>query len=96
MTDDDRPDIKECTRFLTKYCPKWYEIGLKLGLKATLLDVIKLDNYMKHRDCLRVTLQKWLSQYPHADWKGLELAITNTMREAGDLEPLTMEESEYV
>ena len=42
-----------------------------------------------------VTLQNWLKQNPHADWKGLELAITNTMREAGDLEPLTMEESQY-
>ena len=95
MTDDDQPSIKECTRFLTKYCPKWYEIGLKLGLKATLLDVIKLDHYMKYRECFMVTLQNWLKQNPHADWKGLELAITNTMREAGDLEPLTMEESQY-
>lgn len=85
--------MKELTRFLTKHCPLWMEIGLKLGLKQSVLDVIKLDNYMKHRDCFRITLQKWLEQNVHADWKTLELAITNAARESRDLDALNMEAS---
>ena len=83
-------------RFITRYTPLWYEIGIKLGLKTALLDVIKLDHYMKHRECFRVTLQKWLEQNSRADWKTLELAITNAKREDGNLEALTMEESQFV
>jgi len=86
--------MKELSRFLTKFCPHWNDIGINLGLKQTVLDVIKLDNYMKHRECFRVTLQKWLEQNVHADWKTLELAITNAKRGTSDLLPLSMEESE--
>ena len=93
MSDNSRPTMKECTRFLTQHCPHWYEIGLKLGLRQALLDVIKLDNYMKHRDCFRITIQKWLEQNVNADWKTLELAITNAKREVGALDRLTMDES---
>ena len=85
--------MKELTKFLTRFCPLWVEIGLKLGLRQTLLDVIKLDNPLKHRDCFRITLQKWLEQNTRADWKTLELAITNATRESKDLNALTMEES---
>ena len=85
--------MKELTRFLTTFCPLWIEIGLNLGLKETLLDVIKLDNPQKHRDCFRITLQRWLEQNTRADWKTLELAITNATRQSKDLNTLTMEES---
>ena len=85
--------MKECTRFLTQHCPQWYEIGLNLGLRQALLEVIKLDNYMKTRDCFRITIQKWLEQNVNADWKTLELAITNAKREAGALDQLTMDQS---
>ena len=85
--------MKDLIKLLTKYCPLWNDIGIKLGLKQTVLDVIRLDNYMRHRDCFRITLQRWLEQNTHADWKTLELAITNAKREAEDMESLTMEES---
>ena len=85
--------MKELTRFLTRFCPLWVEIGLKLGLRQALLDVIKLDNPQRHRDCFRITLQNWLELNRGGDWKTLELAITNATRESKDLEALTMEES---
>ena len=85
--------MKELTRFLTKYCPLWVEIGLNLGLRQTLLDVIKLDHPLNTRDCFRVTLQKWLEQNVHANWKTLELAITNAKRVSEDQEPFSMEAS---
>ena len=85
--------MKELTRFLTRFGGHWREIGLRLGLKGTLLDIIGFDNPQKARDCFRVTLQRWLEQNTRADWQTLELAITNVLRQLSDLDPLTMGES---
>ena len=92
FADDQKPTMKEFIIFLTTFSPHWKEIGLQLGLKETLLDVINLDNPLV-RDRFRVTLQRWLEQNPHADWKTLELAITNVLRASKGLESLTMEQS---
>lgn len=69
--------MKELLRFLTKFSPHWYEIGINLGLQQEALDVIKLNNPLEYRDCFRIMLQKWLQVDTYADWKTLELAITN-------------------
>ena len=43
---------------------------------------------MKPRDCLRVTLERWLQLDPNETWSSLELAITNANRAENGLDPL--------
>ncbi|XP_065900605.1 uncharacterized protein [Dysidea avara] len=89
MPHDQKPTESELNRFLTKYCTLWRPIGLKLKLKSSVLDMIKGSHQTDQRECLRVTLWKWLQlDRDNATWQTLELAITNANREELDLPPL--------
>ena len=80
--------MTELNRFLTNYCAFWRSTGLKLGLEATVLNLIEADHRLQQRECFREMLQRWLQQDVNATWSKLELAITNAKREYNSLDPL--------
>ena len=79
-TGDEKPEPKDLERFLTEYGLEWRAIGLQLGLKPSVLNLIDAGNPNKHRECFRLTLDKWLQLDLEATWSKLELAITNANR----------------
>ena len=89
MLDDRRPESKDLQRFLTDYCKHWRDIGLLLGLKSSVLDLVASAHPMQDRECFRATLEKWLQLNVGVTWGNLELAITNANRENLGLQPLT-------
>ena len=74
------PEPKHLEKFLTEYCLLWRAIGLNLGLKSALLNMIEADHH-QHRKCFSKMLEKWLQMDPRATWSTLELAITNANRQ---------------
>ena len=89
ILDDQRPESKDLQRFLTDYCKYWRDIGLLLGLKSPVLDLVASAHPMQDRECFRATLEKWLLLNVGVTWSNLELAITNAIRESLSLQPLT-------
>ena len=75
--DDQRPKPVEFQNFLVHYGKHWRDIGLQLGLKAAVLDVVEANNKHSQTKCFRITLQKWLQMNVGVTWGNLELAITN-------------------
>lgn len=76
----ERPHMRDLNRFLTKYCGVWKAVGINLGLHQSLLNMVEADNLTKQRDCLRVTLERWLDQDIYACWHQLEIAITKALK----------------
>ena len=89
ILDDQKPESKDLQRFLTDYCKYWRDIGLLLGLKSSVLDLVASTHPMQDRECFRATLEKWLQLNVGVTWSNLELAITNANRESLGLQPLT-------
>ena len=87
-TADDKPEMSELNKHLVKYCGLWRAVGLKLGLKDDLLDMIARNN-SKEKECFRIMLQKWLIQDARPTWNTLELAITNAQRDELSLDNLS-------
>ena len=81
--------MKDLQRFLTDFCKYWKDIGLLLGLKSSVLDLVASAHSMQDRECFRATLEKWLQLNVAVTWSNLELAITNANRESLGLQPLT-------
>ena len=90
ILDDQRPELKDLQRFLTDFCKYWKDIGLLLGLKSSVLDLVASAHPMQDRECFRATLEKWLQLNVGVTWSNLELAITNANRESLGLQPLTV------
>lgn len=91
---NQRPEMSDLNRFVTEYCTLWRPIGLKLGLKNSLLKLIAGEHPMQFRECFIRTLQQWLDQDMNATWSTLELAISNAHRDELSLDNLM--ESEIV
>ena len=89
----ERPAAKDYQKFLIEYCLEWQSIGLQLGLKQALLNVIEADHRNQHRECLRLTLENWLQMDTKATWSKLELAITNANRVKLGIDPLVTSKS---
>ena len=89
MLGDQRPESEDLQRFLTDYCKHWRNIGLLLGLKSSVLDLVASVYPMQDRECFRVTLEKWLQLNVGVTWGNLELAITNANRQELGLQALT-------
>ena len=79
---DERPKARDYQKFLMEYCLEWKSIGLNLGINQAVLNVIEAGHPNQHKDCFRLTLDKWLQQDIKATWSKLELAITNANRMA--------------
>ena len=77
---DGRPIARDYQRFLITYCVQWKAIGLQLGLEPAALNVIEVDHRNQSKECLMLTLEKWLQMDAKATWSKLELAITNANR----------------
>ena len=92
---DRVPKAREYQKFLTTYSLLWRPIGENLGLKSAVLSLIEAENPMKPRECLRVTLDRWLQLDVNATWSTLELAITNAKRAENDLDPLDASKDNY-
>ena len=88
VTGNERPGSNDLHRFLTHHCKLWRGIGLKLGLISAVLDQVESAHPTDHRECFRVTLEKWLQLNVGVTWGNLELAITNANRESLGLQPL--------
>ena len=60
--------------------PKWYNIGLGLGLSADTLDAIVNDHPSKTEDCLTDTIKHWLrNEMPLPTWKALADVLKSPM-----------------
>ena len=60
------------------------EIGIELGLKSEVLDIIKANHEFhseKYTKCFQQMLHKWLQSKPNATWKELEVALANVTRQ---------------
>ena len=60
-----------------------------VGLRCAVLDQVASAHPTDVRECLRVTLEKWLHLNVGVTWGNLELAITNANREDLGLQPFT-------
>ncbi|XP_065903573.1 uncharacterized protein [Dysidea avara] len=86
---DQIVDANSVNEICTKYSVMWRQIGLKLGLDASVLDNVEAD-YHEQRKRFEVTLRKWMKLAgDNATWDLLELAITNANREDLSLEALS-------
>ena len=56
-------DLAVLLEELISVCAKWYNIGMKLGLRVGRLDAIRTQ-YNDLSDCLRETLAAWLRACP--------------------------------
>ena len=92
---DRVPKAREYQKFLTTYSLLWRPIGENLGLKSAVLNLIEAENPRKPRECLRVTLDRWLQLDVNATWSTLELAITNANRTKNGLDPLDASKDNY-
>ena len=78
---NEKADPGSFDEIVTKHCILWREIGLKLGLKSSVLDIIDADNPNDQKKRLSKTLDAWIKQdQDKATWGVLELAITNANR----------------
>ena len=49
---------------------RWYELGLRLGLRKYTLDAIEVDHYRDVSRCLTECLFKWLRGADNVDSRG--------------------------
>ena len=81
--------MRDLNRYVMKYAADWNGIGLELGLKYNVLKIIGRDNHHQNVDCLRETLDKWLTiNTDDATWKTLEVALTNVNRTSLGQDPV--------
>ena len=52
-------------------CAKWHDIGMGLGLEATVLQAISLIHRSKPEECYRGMLKEWIDISESANWKKL-------------------------
>ncbi|XP_065883364.1 uncharacterized protein [Dysidea avara] len=86
---DDTPTMKDLNRYVTKkYAADWKDIGLELGLKLRMLNIIEKDHPQQSVACFQETLDNWLESSPNPTWKTLEVVLTNVARQHLDLDPV--------
>ena len=87
---NEKADPSTFDEIVSKYCRLWREIGLKLRLQSSVLDIIEDDYPNDQRKRLSKTLDAWIKQDQNkATWGVLELAITNANRAKLSLSPLS-------
>jgi len=81
--------MRDLNRYIVKkFATDWYDIGIELGFKIRVLDLIKKDNPQQSVDCLRKVLDKWLEVTDNPTWKILEVTLTNVTRQQLGLDPV--------
>ena len=64
------PSIKDLSNLVTPdYAAKWKEIGLKLGVKKSNLDIIEHNYGRSAETCCNEMLGKWLDTSTNVAWK---------------------------
>ena len=53
---------------------KWYDLGMKLGVKVAVLDRIR-QQFSNPSDCLRGVLRHWLQSSPCPTWEEVCAAL---------------------
>ena len=66
-------DLATVQRKVWEGRPKWYNLGLELGLTPGTLDSIKQTNHYDTDECFKATLKEWLSK-PELDRSWSKLA----------------------
>ena len=73
MNLDD--DLRDAQKQLIKVSHKWYDIGLELNVKPSVLNRIR-SQYSNPTECLREMLSEWLSGInPYPTWEALAQAL---------------------
>ena len=73
MNLDD--DLRDSQKQLIKVSHKWYDIGLELNVKPSVLNRIR-SQYSNPTECLREMLSEWLSgTNPYPTWEALAQAL---------------------
>ena len=76
LLGDNRPLLKQLYKeVIPQYAAHWREIGIMLGFKNNVLDIIQADNPHSVKKCCGIMLEKWLEREPSASWKQLSDAI---------------------
>ena len=70
-------NLRKLRNLIHKACPKWYDLGLELGVEEETLKIIKNDNNNETETCFREMLSAWLNNMtdPHPSWEGLIAAL---------------------
>ena len=73
LVSDNLPKVRALVH---NACPKWYDLGLELGVKEVTLQTIKSDCNSEVEPCFREMLSAWLKMTnPRPSWEGLIAAL---------------------
>ena len=82
--------MRDLNRYVIKnYAAEWKDIGIELGLQLNTLNIFSENHQKECVSCFQSTLNEWLNLKPNADWRMLEVAITNVRRASNGLDPVT-------
>ena len=94
--EQSTPTIRDLNRYVIKnYAAEWKDIGIELGLQLNTLKIFSENHQKECVSCFQSTLNEWLNLKPNADWRMLEVAITNVRRASNGLDPVTDVYGEY-
>ena len=88
--ENNVPTMRDINRYVTrKHAADWKDIGIELGLKLTMLNIIEKDHPAQSTACFQEMINKWIeSNADDVTWKALEVALTNVNRQKLDLDPV--------
>ena len=69
-------NLPKVRALIHKACPKWYDLGLELGVEDVTLDIIKSNCHDDVETCFRKMLSEWLKMIdPQPSWERLIAAL---------------------
>ena len=70
------PSLKDLCKYITpKYAAYWRKIGILLGLRSGMLDIIDCDHMHNAIDCCNAMFSQWLTLDTSTTWKKVFSAI---------------------
>ena len=72
----EKPDLATILQSIGKECaPKWYDLGLQLGVPDTTLHIIEKDCPNNCNDAIRKMIQEWLQQCSKPTWRTIIVSL---------------------
>ena len=73
---ETEPQLRELDNEIVSKIPaKWREVGIQLGLPASKLDQISIEENNQCQSCFRKVFREWQSQNCHRSWSIILLAL---------------------
>ena len=72
----EKPDIVTVLDCISEECaPKWYDLGLQLGVPDSNLRIIEKDCPNNCQDAMRKMIQEWLQLCSNPTWRIVALSL---------------------